>query len=106
MTLTGGAVAWSSKKQATVALSTAESKYIFAMHCAHRQTITLALITIYGIGNRITKDLNNFLGYCTISINSAVTCHKASGYGQNPSLVPGHRSSGWCQKTIGQKGQN
>src|ERR1700678_3529591 len=41
--------------------------------------------------------------YCTISINSAVTCHKASGHGRNPSLVPGHRSSGRCRKTIGQK---
>ena len=46
------------------------------------------------------------LYYCTISINSAVTHHKASGYGRNPSLVPGHRSTGHCQKTIGQKGQN
>src|ERR1700678_1954280 len=56
-------------------------------------------------------DLVSFLkvdtgDYCTISINSAVTCHKASGHGQNPLLVPGHRSSGRRRKTIGQKGQN
>ena len=34
ITLAGGAVAWSSKKQATVALSTAESEYISVMHTA------------------------------------------------------------------------
>ena len=34
ITLAGGAVAWSSKKQATVALSTAESEYISATHAA------------------------------------------------------------------------
>ena len=54
-------------------------------------------------------DLVSFLkvdtgDYCTISINSAVTRHKASGHGQNPSLVPGHRSSGRRRKTIGQNG--
>jgi hypothetical protein len=43
--------------------------------------------------------------YCTISIDSAVTRHRTSGYGQNPSLVPGHRGSGWCRKIIGQKSQ-
>jgi hypothetical protein len=34
ITIAGGAVAWSSKKQASVALSTAEAKYISAMHAA------------------------------------------------------------------------
>src|ERR1700678_3446126 len=34
ITLAGGAVAWSSKKQATVALSTAEAEYISATHAA------------------------------------------------------------------------
>ena len=38
--------------------------------------------------------------YCTISINSAVTHHRASGYGRNPLLALGHRGSGQCQKTI------
>jgi len=32
--------------------------------------------------------------YCTISIDSAVTRHKASGFGRIPSPVPCHRSSG------------
>src|SRR5271168_1154679 len=45
ITLAGGAVAWSSKKQATVALSTAESEYISATHAAkqvlwHRSLFT------------------------------------------------------------------
>src|ERR1700678_345830 len=45
ITLAGGAVAWSSKKQATMALSTAESKYISATHAAkqvlwHRSLFT------------------------------------------------------------------
>jgi Reverse transcriptase (RNA-dependent DNA polymerase) len=34
ITIAGGAVAWSSKKQASVALSTAEAEYISAMHAA------------------------------------------------------------------------
>ena len=34
ITITGGAVAWSSKKQASVALSTAEAEYISATHAA------------------------------------------------------------------------
>jgi hypothetical protein len=34
VTLAGGAVAWSSKKQTTVALSTAEAEYISATHVA------------------------------------------------------------------------
>ena len=45
ITLAGGAVAWSLKKQATVALSTAESEYISATHAAkqvlwHRSLFT------------------------------------------------------------------
>jgi len=39
VTIASGAVAWSSKKQNTVALSTAEAEYISATHC---QTSTLA----------------------------------------------------------------
>ena len=34
LTLAGGAVAWSSKKQSTIALSTAEAEYVAATHCA------------------------------------------------------------------------
>ena len=34
ITLAGGAMAWSSKKQSTVALSTAEAEYVAATHCA------------------------------------------------------------------------
>jgi hypothetical protein len=45
ITLAGGAVAWSSKKQSTVALSTAEAEYVAATHCAkqviwHRSLLT------------------------------------------------------------------
>ena len=34
ITLAGGAVAWSSKKQTTVALSTAEAEYIAGTHAS------------------------------------------------------------------------
>ena len=34
ITLAGGAIVWSSKKQSTVALSTAEAEYVATMHCA------------------------------------------------------------------------
>ena len=34
ITLVGGAVVWSSKKQSMVILSTAEAKYVAATHCA------------------------------------------------------------------------
>ena len=34
ITLAGGAMAWSSKKQSTVALSTTEAEYVATTHCA------------------------------------------------------------------------
>jgi hypothetical protein len=33
--LSGGAVAWSSKKQPMVSLSTTKAEFIFAAHCAY-----------------------------------------------------------------------
>ena len=46
----GGAVAWSSKKQNTVALSTAEAEYIAATHVT-KQVLWYIPITIRQIGN-------------------------------------------------------
>ena len=37
---------------------------------------------------------SQYFQYCTISIDSAVTRHKASGFGRIPSPVPCHRWSG------------
>ena len=38
--------------------------------------------------------------YCTISIDSAITGHRGSGFGQNPSTVTGHTESGQPQKKM------
>ena len=48
ITLAGGAMAWNSKKQSTVALSTTEAKYVTATHCAkqviwHRSLLKIPL---------------------------------------------------------------
>jgi hypothetical protein len=49
ITLAGGAVAWSSKKQSTVALSTAEAEYIAATHCAKQVIWHRSLLNEVGI---------------------------------------------------------
>jgi hypothetical protein len=71
ITLAGGAVAWSSKKQSTVALSTAEAEYVAATHCAKQVIWHRSLLN--RSRNSITFDFDNFLGqpscsfYCTPS---------------------------------------
>ena len=47
--LAGGAVAWSSKKQLTVALSTAEAEYVAATHCAKQVIWHRSLLNEVGI---------------------------------------------------------
>ena len=49
ITLAGGAVAWSSKKQSMVALSTAKAKYVAAMHCAKQVIWHRSLLNEVGI---------------------------------------------------------
>jgi transposase InsO family protein len=49
ITLAGGAVAWSSKKQSTVALSTAEAEYVAATHCAKQVIWHRSLLTEVGL---------------------------------------------------------
>ncbi|CAA7266308.1 unnamed protein product [Cyclocybe aegerita] len=49
VTLAGGAVSWSSKKQTTVALSTAEAEYVAATHAAKQVLWHRSLFTELGI---------------------------------------------------------
>ena len=49
ITLAGGAVVWSSKKQSTVALSTAEAEYVAATHCAKQVIWHRSLLNKVGI---------------------------------------------------------
>ena len=47
--LVGGTMAWSSKKQSTVALSTAEAKYVATTHCAKQVIWHRSLLTEVGL---------------------------------------------------------
>jgi hypothetical protein len=47
--LMGGAVTWSSKKQTTVALSTAKAEYVAATHCAKQVIWHRSLLNEAGI---------------------------------------------------------
>ena len=49
ITLAGGAVAWSSKKQSTVALSTAEAEYVATTHCTKQVIWHRSLLTEVGL---------------------------------------------------------
>jgi len=49
ITLAGGAMAWSSKKQSMVALSTAEAEYVAAMHCAKQVIWHRSLLNEVGV---------------------------------------------------------
>ena len=65
--LAGGAVAWSSKKQSTVALSTAEAKYVAATLCAKQVIWHRSLLNEVGISLPSTSTI--FLdSQATISI--------------------------------------
>lgn len=57
--LAGGAISWSPKKQAIVALSTAEAEYVAATRC---QTNFMAVIVIQGTRYSATRDINLILG--------------------------------------------
>ena len=49
ITLVGGAMAWSSKKQSTVALSTAKAEYVAATYCAKQVIWHRSLLNEVGI---------------------------------------------------------
>ena len=49
ITLSGGTMAWSSKKQSMVALSTAEAEYVAATHCAKQVIWHRSLLNEVGI---------------------------------------------------------
>ena len=70
LTIAGGAVAWSSKKQATVALSTPEAEYIAVTHVARQVLWHRSLLTELGI--QVPPTLTIFSdnqGACAISHN-------------------------------------
>ena len=52
-----GAVAWSLKKKSTVALSTAEAKYVAAMHCAKQVIWHRSLLNEVGIPLPLTSTI-------------------------------------------------
>ena len=55
--LAGGAVAWSSKKQSMVALSTAKAKYVAATHCAKQVIWHRSLLNEVGISLPLTSTI-------------------------------------------------
>lgn len=55
--IAGGAVAWSAKKQSTVALSTAEAEYTAATHCAKQVLWYRSLFTELGINIPTTSTI-------------------------------------------------
>ena len=57
ITLSGGAMAWSSKKQSTVALSTAEAEYVAATHCAKQVIWHRSLLNEVGIPSPSTSTI-------------------------------------------------
>ena len=70
LTIAGGAVAWSAKKQATVALSTPEAEYIAATHVAKQVIWHRALLTELGIQLPPTLTIfSDNQGACAISHN-------------------------------------
>ena len=70
LTIAGGAVAWSSKKQATVALSTPEAEYIAATHAARQVLWHRTLLTELGIQvPPVMTIFSDNQGACAISHN-------------------------------------
>jgi hypothetical protein len=57
LTLAGGAVTWSSKKQTTVALSAAEAEYVAATHCAKQVIWHRSLLNEAGIPLLMTSTI-------------------------------------------------
>ena len=57
ITLSEGAMAWSSKKQSTVALSTTEAKYVTATHCAKQVIWHRSLLNEVGIPSPSTSTI-------------------------------------------------
>ena len=55
--LAGGAVAWSSKKQSMVALSTAEAEYVATTHCAKQVIWHRSLLNKVGISLPLTSTI-------------------------------------------------
>jgi hypothetical protein len=70
LTIAGGAVAWSSKKQATVALSTPEAEYVAVTHVAKQVLWHRTLLTELGIHVPSTLPIfSDNQGACAISHN-------------------------------------
>ena len=53
----GGAMVWSSKKQSTVALSTAKAKYVATTHCAKQVIWHRSLLNEVGISLPLTSTI-------------------------------------------------
>lgn len=67
--LSGGAVSWLSKKQATVALSTAEAEYVALSQAAQESTWLKQLLSDLGMSDSLTVILEDNQGAIAITKN-------------------------------------